>query len=137
MINIYDAYSVDTKEKKTVAINFSDRLVGYSDTNLEDLKLAYAITIHKSQGSEFPVVVIPVSKAHFIMLGRNLFYTAITRAKKLVVFVGDASALNYAIKNQSSKLRQTNLQKRLKDSSYDLGIDPDSDSNFSYIPIEE
>ncbi len=107
------------KEKRPLEIKYQDRSVMYTETDLDDIKLAYAITIHKSQGSEFPVVIIPVSHQHHVMLERNLFYTAITRAKKLVVFVGTSSALNYAISNISSKLRQTKLKQRLLDRYYE------------------
>ena len=108
-----------SREKKTVRIRYQDKNVTYSDMDLDDIKLAYAITIHKSQGSEFPVVIIPISHAHHIMLERNLIYTAVTRAKKLVVFVGTSKALNYAIKNISSKLRQTRLKQRLNSYYYE------------------
>ena len=107
------------KERRPVGIKYQDRSVMYTQTDLDDIKLAYAITIHKSQGSEFPIVIIPVSHQHHVMLERNLIYTAITRAKKLVVFVGTSSALNYAISNISSKLRQTKLKQRLVDRYYE------------------
>ena len=106
---------MEVKDKKNLYIKYQERTVAYSDGDLDDIKLAYAITIHKSQGSEFPVVIIPVSHQHHVMLERNLFYTAITRARKLVVFVGTAAALNYAISNISNKLRQTRLKYRLLD----------------------
>ena len=112
---------IDTRqEKRPVGIKYQDRSVSYTEADLDDLKLAYAITIHKSQGSEFPVVIIPVSHQHHVMLERNLFYTAITRARKLVVFVGTSSALNYAISNISNKLRQTRLKYRLADHYYEV-----------------
>ena len=91
-----------------------DRLVTYEDEDVMDLKLAYAITIHKSQGSEFPVVIIPASMQHYVMLQRNLMYTALTRARKLAIFIGSKKALSYAISNQSSGQRQTSLVDRLR-----------------------
>jgi exodeoxyribonuclease V alpha subunit len=100
-------------EAKTASVSFGERLVNYKDEALLDLKLAYAITIHKSQGSEFPAVVMPVSTQHFIMLQRNLVYTGLTRAKKLAVFVGTTKALFMAVRNQQSLRRQTLLLARL------------------------
>lgn len=96
-----------------VLVNFGDRQVTYAKDDAYDLKLAYAITIHKSQGSEFPVVIIPVTMQHFIMLQRNLIYTALTRARKLAILVGTGSALNQAVRTQTSLQRQTLLVQRL------------------------
>ncbi|RYZ51659.1 MAG: ATP-dependent RecD-like DNA helicase, partial [Proteobacteria bacterium] len=93
--------------------NFMDRKVTYMKEDAYDLKLAYSITIHKSQGSEFPVVIIPVTMQHFIMLQRNLIYTALTRARKLAILIGTSSALNQAIRTQTSLQRQTLLVQRL------------------------
>ncbi len=90
-------------------VNFGDRKVTYSKDQTYDLKLAYAITIHKSQGSEFPVVIIPVSMQHFIMLQRNLIYTALTRARRLAILVGTPAALSQAVRTQTSLKRQTQL----------------------------
>jgi exodeoxyribonuclease V alpha subunit len=86
------------------------KAVVYQRESLAELELAYAITIHKSQGSEFPVVIIPLTTQHFSMLFRNLVYTAITRAKKLVVFVGTRSALSLAVGKQNTATRQTALK---------------------------
>ncbi len=99
-----------------VLVNFGDRKVSYPKEEAYDLKLAYAITIHKAQGSEFPVVIIPISMQHFIMLQRNLLYTALTRAKRLAILVGTQSAMAQAIKTQTSLKRQTHLIYRLKPS---------------------
>ncbi|MFN8369599.1 MAG: AAA family ATPase [Bacteriovoracaceae bacterium] len=88
--------------------------VAYAKENLSEIDLAYAITIHKSQGSEFDVVIIPVSTQHFKMLYRNLIYTGLTRGKKLVIMVGQRKALRMAINNIDSKVRQTNLSNFLK-----------------------
>ena len=79
-----------------------------------ELDLAYAITIHKSQGSEFETIIIPVVTQHFGMLFRNLVYTGITRAKKLVVFVGTRKALAMAVNKQNTAIRQTALAYLLK-----------------------
>ncbi len=97
-----------------VTVSFGDdRIVHYETEDALDLRLAYAITIHKSQGSEFPVVIIPSTMQHYVMLQRNLMYTALTRAKKLAYFVGAKKALHFAIQNQSSQKRQTSLVARL------------------------
>jgi len=80
---------------------------------LGDLALAYAISIHKSQGSEYPVVIVPLLKAHFMMLQRNLLYTAITRGKKKVFLVGEPAAYAMAVRNSESKLRVTHLREKI------------------------
>ena len=85
----------------------------YEKPDLIDLSLAYAVSIHKSQGSEYPVVIIPLLKAHFMMLQRNLIYTAITRGKKKVIIVGDPAAYAMATNNADSKSRCTLLKERL------------------------
>lgn len=90
-----------------------DRIVTYDSEQADDLRLAYTITIHKSQGSEFPVVLLPMSMQHFVMLQRNLVYTALTRAKKLAIFIGARKALAQAIRNNVSINRQTYLKQRL------------------------
>jgi exodeoxyribonuclease V alpha subunit len=89
----------------------------YEKEHLIELDLAYAITIHKSQGSEFETVIIPLLSAHFNMLFRNLLYTGITRAKKLVVFVGSRSALSLAVSKKSTSIRQTALEILLRDNA--------------------
>ena len=95
-------------------VSFSDRLVTYEKEDTFDLKHAYAITIHKSQGSEFPVVIIPISMQHYLMLQRNLIYTALTRAKRLAIFIGMKSALDQAVRTQTSLKRQTKLMERIQ-----------------------
>lgn len=106
--------AVDTKER-TLTVTFDNRLVEYDITELDEIVLAYAITIHKSQGSEFPVVVMPVTMKHFVMLQRNLIYTGITRAKKICVLIGTTKALAYAIRNQTVSKRNTKLKERLNE----------------------
>ncbi len=86
----------------------------YSKSDLSDLQLAYGITIHKSQGSEFQAVIIPVTTQHYKMLFRNLIYTGLTRAKKLAIFVGNRKALSMAIQTINQQIRQTALQELLK-----------------------
>ncbi len=99
----------------TCTVDFSpdNRLIHYRQNDIMELDLAYAITIHKSQGSEFEIVIIPILTQHFKMLFRNLIYTGITRAKKLAVFVGTRRALAMAVKNQDKSKRQTALQQLL------------------------
>lgn len=106
--------AVDTTER-TLTVIYDGRLVEYDVSELDELTLAYAITIHKSQGSEFPVVVIPVTMKHYVMLQRNLIYTGITRAKKICVLVGTTKALAYAIKQNTVSKRNTKLKERLND----------------------
>ena len=75
--------------------------------------LAYATTIHKAQGSEYPIVVIPFTMSHYVMLQRNLLYTGVTRAKKILVLVGEKKAVSMAIKNEKTGARNTKLSERL------------------------
>jgi exodeoxyribonuclease V alpha subunit len=88
--------------------------VVYDLAELDELALAYALTIHKSQGSEYPAVVIPLHTQHYLMLQRNLLYTGITRGKKLVVLVGSKKALSIAVLRQDTNRRYTALQRRLQ-----------------------
>ena len=101
-------------EDRTITINFDDTLVEYEASELDEVVLAYATTIHKSQGSEYPIVVIPVMMTHFVMLQRNLIYTGITRAKKVCVLIGQTKALSYAIRNLTVSKRNTLLKERLR-----------------------
>lgn len=104
------------KENKKVTVVFEDvRSVEYNSDNLDELALAYAMTIHKSQGSEFPVVVIPIYRAAPMLLTRNLIYTAITRASKAVVLVGISDYLVKMIENNKTRKRYSNLAKKLRD----------------------
>jgi exodeoxyribonuclease V alpha subunit len=103
--------SVDSEEHvMTVLFN---EVVEYEGGDLNELTLAYACTIHKSQGSEYPVVVMPLMMSHYIMLQRNLVYTGITRAKKLCIVIGTPKALAMAVKNQTVTKRNTRLKERL------------------------
>ena len=94
-------------------INFDGREVEYDNTELDEITLAYATTIHKAQGSEFPIVVIPLLMTHYVMLQRNLIYTGITRAKRICVLVGSTKALGIAVRNQTVDKRNTCLKERL------------------------
>jgi exodeoxyribonuclease V alpha subunit len=101
-------------DDQTVVIQFDDRIVDYEFNELDEITLAYAITIHKSQGSEFPVVVMPVAMQQFIMLQRNLLYTGVTRGKTMVVIVGQSKAFQYAVQNSESARRYSALKARLE-----------------------
>jgi exodeoxyribonuclease V alpha subunit len=103
---------IDFEEQK-VKVKFEDRVIDYELGDLDDLVLAYAISIHKSQGAEYPAVVVPLLSQHYIMLQRNLLYTAITRAKQLVVLVGSKRAIAIAVRNNKVQHRYTNLAARL------------------------
>lgn len=104
--------SVDMEER-TLTVDFDGQMVEYEASELDELTLAYATTIHKSQGSEYPIVVMPVLMTHYVMLQRNLIYTGITRAKKICVLVGQTKALAYAIHNMKVLKRNTLLKERL------------------------
>lgn len=94
----------------------SDKDLPYEDGKLDLLDLAYALTVHKSQGSEYPIVIIPVLKEHKFMLNRNLLYTAVTRGKARVFLVGNRWALNYAIFTEDTSKRHTALAFRIRES---------------------
>ena len=100
-------------EERTLIVDFDGTLVEYEVSELDELSLAYANTIHKSQGSEYPIVVMPVLMNHYVMLQRNLIYTGITRAKKICVLIGSTKALAYAIHNMTVLKRNTKLKERL------------------------
>ena len=101
---------------RTLKVNFDGRSIEYDVTELDELVHAYATTIHKAQGSEYPIVVMPIMMNHFVMLQRNLIYTGITRAKKVLVIVGTKKALAYAVKNVTVTKRNTLLKERLAES---------------------
>lgn len=107
--------SIDNEDNNLKVLFDDERLVEYSFNNLDELKLSYAITIHKSQGSEFPVVIIPVHWGPPMLLTRNLIYTAITRARELVVLVGEVRFLDMMIKNNRIAKRYSSLDKKIKE----------------------
>ena len=97
-----------------VRVQFGDEMeVEYETAELNQLQLAYCMTVHKSQGSEYPVVILPLVPGHHVMLQRTLLYTAVTRAKKLVILLGTKAALNTAVANDRTKKRYTLLAERL------------------------
>jgi exodeoxyribonuclease V alpha subunit len=101
-------------EYKEVAINFEGRQVAYEFGELDEISPAYAVSVHKSQGSEYPAVIIPIVTQHYILLQRNLIYTAVTRGKKLVVLVGSRKAMAIGVSNNKTKKRYTRLRYRLE-----------------------
>lgn len=101
-------------EDRTLVISFDGILVDYDATELDEVVLAYATTVHKSQGSEYKIVVAPFTMQHYMMLQRNLLYTCITRAKKIFVLVGTKKAIGIAVSNNKIQQRNTLLTKRLK-----------------------
>jgi exodeoxyribonuclease V alpha subunit len=100
-------------DDRTLTVNFEGRAVVYELGELDELSLAYAASIHKSQGSEYPVVVIPLAMPHYRLLERNLLYTAVTRGKQLVIVIAEPKALQIAVRNRRSQRRITRLAERL------------------------
>ena len=101
------------EEDRSLKIRFDDRVIAYDFREVDELSLSYATTIHKSQGSEYPCVVVPLHTQHFVLLQRNLLYTAITRGRKLVVLVGSQKALSMAVGRAEAHSRITTLKERL------------------------
>ena len=106
------------KEDSNLKVEFLEEagpmIVSYEFAELDELILAYAVTVHKSQGSEYPAIVMPLTREHSMLLQRNLLYTAITRAKRLCVLVGQQRALEWAVRNDRVAHRNTGLAERLK-----------------------
>jgi exodeoxyribonuclease V alpha subunit len=111
---------IDT-EDKTLKIRFDGTDIDYDATELDEVVLAYATTVHKSQGSEYNIVVAPFSMQHYMMLQRNLLYTCITRAKKVFVLVGSKKALGIAVSNNKIQKRNTMLAERLRKAENGIG----------------
>ena len=104
-----------SREDKTIRVKFDDgKIATYESTDLDQLEHAYAITVHKSQGSEFDVVILVVGQSAPMLLTRNLIYTAMTRAKKLLIIIGSSSIVNYMIQNNTTKHRNTGLRFKLE-----------------------
>ena len=112
--------SMDARTRRCT-VRFDDRSVGYDFSDMDRLALAYAVSVHKSQGSEYPAVVLPLLDQHHIMLQRNLLYTAVTRGRRLVVLVGTRRALAAAVGNDRIRKRYTMLDSRLRGRIEDLG----------------
>lgn len=108
--------SID-EDEGSISVLFDEKQVVYEENDIDELSLAWAISIHKFQGSECPCVVIPLHTQHFKLLNRNLLYTAVTRGKKLVVLIGSAKAIAIAVHQESKDARWTNLKSALKDTN--------------------
>jgi exodeoxyribonuclease V alpha subunit len=109
-VGFVEAINLETGE---IVIDFDGRSVSFQFGELDQIVLAYATTIHKSQGSEYPVVVIPVLTQHYAMLQRNLLYTGVTRGKRLVILLGQKKAVAMAVKNTSGRRRWSKLREWL------------------------
>ena len=105
--------SIDLEEQE-VAVQFAERQVTYDYADLSEVALAWAVTVHKSQGSEYPVVILPIFMQHYLLLSRNLLYTGLTRAKQLAILVGTTKAIGLAVKHVMDRRRYTALAERLK-----------------------
>lgn len=103
-------YIIDVNEKNINVLYDGNKIFKYDKTNLSEIEHAYAITVHKSQGSEFPIVIIPIFRFTNILMNRNILYTAVTRAKRCVILVGDINALMYMVRNTSSTVRYSSLK---------------------------
>jgi exodeoxyribonuclease V alpha subunit len=106
--------NIDNKEKVFNVYYGGSKTEQYEFTEADQLTLAYAITIHKSQGSEFPVVIMPMLNQHYMMLQRNLLYTGMTRAKKLLILIGGSKSISMAVRNTRLEPRYSLLTRRLK-----------------------
>ena len=105
---------IEELEADKVTVRYSEeQAVDYEKNELGELQLAYAMSVHKSQGSEYPVIVLPLVPGHHVMLQRNLLYTAVTRAKRRVILLGSKAALRTAVENDRTKKRYTLLAERL------------------------
>jgi len=117
-VGIVDSINV---EEGTLVVRYDERRVTYDSSSLDELVLAYACSVHKSQGSEYPAVVVTLLTSHFVMLSRNLLYTAVTRGKRLVVLVCDPRAVTLALAEDRKDERRTRLAHRLTDAARALG----------------
>jgi exodeoxyribonuclease V alpha subunit len=107
-------YLMDINEKEdSFQVGYDDRIVLYNSSDADDLVIAYATTIHKAQGSEYTCVIVPVHTQHYVMLARNLLYTAVTRGKRLVLTIGSAKAVKLSVENSRSRTRFTRFAQRL------------------------
>jgi exodeoxyribonuclease V alpha subunit len=112
-VGVIAAARRDEDDEPIVEVDFDGRRVRYEADSLGELELAYAVSVHKSQGSEYPAVVIPLLMQHYLLLQRNLLYTAVTRGKRLVVLVGSERAIRRAVAEAEASGRHTGLRARL------------------------
>ncbi|MFH1629085.1 MAG: ATP-dependent RecD-like DNA helicase [Pseudomonadota bacterium] len=105
--------TIDAENQEAI-ISFDGRDVPYDFTELDEIVLAYAVSVHKSQGSEYPAIIVPVLTQHYMLLQRNLIYTAVTRGKRLVILIGTKKALAIGVKNDKTRKRYTFLEQRLR-----------------------
>jgi len=110
--------SIDLEEQEVVVQFADERTVSYDYANLSELSLAWAVTIHKSQGSEYPVVILPLFMQHYLLLSRNLLYTGLTRAKQLAILVGPSKSIGFAVKRMLDRQRYTALAERLRQTGH-------------------
>ena len=101
-------------DEGALVVDFDGHLVSFDSTELDELTLAYAVSVHKSQGCEYPAIVVPVVTQHYLLLQRNLLYTALTRARRLAVFIGSEKALAMGLNNVTSGSRLTHLKHRIR-----------------------
>ena len=111
-VGTIDAIDLDNQE---ITVQFADRWISYDYADQNELELAWAVSIHKSQGSEYPVVILPVYMQHSLLLSRNLIYTGLTRAKQLAIFVGPQTAIKFAVNQTKNQQRYTLLAERLRE----------------------
>ncbi|MDL2314449.1 ATP-dependent RecD-like DNA helicase [Desulfovibrio sp. OttesenSCG-928-C14] len=121
-------------EEKELTVRFEDRNVLYTHEELDELVPAYAISVHKSQGSEYPAVVMPLLTQHYILLQRNLLYTAVTRGKELVIVVGSPKAMAMAVRNDRTSKRHTWLAHRLSGANARAGAAPGGETDPPAAP---
>jgi len=105
--------NIDTEEQE-VTVQYLERSVIYDYADLNEIALAWSVSVHKSQGSEYPVVILPLYMQHYMMLTRNLFYTGLTRAKSLAIVVGSKKAISLALRSTDKQQRYTQLRERLE-----------------------
>jgi exodeoxyribonuclease V alpha subunit len=101
-------------DTRQMLVDFEGAELVYDMGDMDELTLAYAATVHKSQGSEYPVVIAPLTMSHYMMLQKNLLYTCVTRAKKLMILIGEKRALRRAVASRSVRKRNTRLAERLR-----------------------
>ena len=128
----------NTEKQDMVVVSFEGTEVTYTRQDLNQITLAYCCSIHKSQGSEFPIVILPIVKSYYRMLRRNLIYTAITRSKQFLILCGEEDALRTGVRRADEQMRQTTLMEKLSgftsiESAESVGIEEEQEE----IPYEE